>query len=120
MGANDFTHPTSNPSQWFNSSATPPKSGAAQLTLPVSVISPCEEEWDRTLDIASTWDKAKNGVRNGGAGRPRVARSDQHAESDRHHLDPTFDQVEGNSEKMQRGCAEKGLITIGSVADRQR
>src|SRR5512135_977385 len=65
--------------------------------------------WDRTLDIASTWDKAKNGVRNGGAGRPRVARSDQHAESDRHHLDPTFDQVEGNSEKMQRGCAEKGL-----------
>src|SRR5512135_842784 len=24
MGANDFTHPTSNPSQWFNSSATPP------------------------------------------------------------------------------------------------
>src|SRR5512135_2457363 len=66
--------------------------------------------WDRTLDIASTWDKAKNGVRNGGAGRPRVARSDQHAESDRHHLDPTFDQVEGNSEKMQRGCAEKGFI----------
>lgn len=66
------------------------------------------------MDIASTWDKAKNGVRNGGAGRPRVARSDQHAESDRHHLDPTFDQVEGNSEKMQRGCAEKGLEPIES------
>ena len=61
------------------------------------------------MDIASTWDKAKNGVRNGGAGWPRVARSGQHSQSDRHHLDPTFDQVEGNSEKMQRGCTEKGL-----------
>src|SRR5512135_2828246 len=44
MGANDFTHPTSNPSQWFNSSATPPgehhrravRQAAGEVTGPAS------------------------------------------------------------------------------------
>ncbi|HMB06006.1 MAG TPA: hypothetical protein VKP69_20020, partial [Isosphaeraceae bacterium] len=31
----------------------------------------------------------------------------------------TFDQVEGNSEKMQRGCAEKGFGDFNRILDRR-
>ena len=51
------------------------------------------------MDIAAARDTAKNGVRNGGADRPSVARFDKLAEADGSPQAPTFDQVEGNSEK---------------------
>ena len=83
------------------------KSRAARLTLRASVASPCGPGRDRTLDIASAWDTAKNGVRNGGVRRPGVAPV-PHAPSTREvPFDLTFDQWEGNSEILRARCAEK-------------
>ena len=60
------------------------------------------------MDIAAARDTAKNGVRIGGADRPGVARFDKLAEADGSPQDPTFDQVEGNSENSGGDVRKRG------------